>query len=142
MNPDEYEQNLELEQMILHLSRRLRTRPSKHLHRQAYIQLYILRLLQKEPEGLTARELSDRLTNSPSTTSELIQKLEKKGLISKKANPKDKRSWLIQISPAGEEKLRELCETNASDAFSVLTSAEKNELLSLIKKVWQYKTER
>lgn len=142
MNPDEYEQNLELEQMILHLSRRPQTKPSRHLHRQAYIQLYILRLLQKEPESMTARELSDRLTNSASTTSELVQKLEKKGLISRKANPSDKRSWLIQISPEGEEKLRQLCEHNASDAFSVLTSAEKNELMRLLKKVWQYETER
>lgn len=141
MNPEKTEQNLELEQIILHLARRLQTHPPRHLHRQAYIQLYILRILQKNPEGMTARELSERLTNSASTTSELIQKLSSKGLITRRENPADRRSRLIRISPAGEEKLRQVCETSPSDAFSALTFDEKDELLRLLRKVWQYEAE-
>ncbi len=59
----------------------------------------------------TAGELSRVLGLQPSTLTSMLDRLEARGLLARSANPRDRRSWLVQLRPPGRrmaEKLRRL----------------------------------
>ena len=68
-------------------------------------QYNVLRILRGSPDGLTCREIGDRmLTRDPDIT-RLLDRLEKRGLISRARNGEDRRIVVTQITEAGLELL-------------------------------------
>jgi MarR family transcriptional regulator, organic hydroperoxide resistance regulator len=61
---------------------------------------YFLRALWHE-DGLTQRELSNRVGTMEPTTLSAILIMEKKGLVRRVRNPDDKRKWHIHLTPKG-----------------------------------------
>lgn len=68
-------------------------------------QLWALWELRNRP-GLRVSELSQALSLHPSTTSNLLDKLEKKGLVERRRGGPDQRVVQVSVSPAGEALIR------------------------------------
>ena len=67
------------------------------------VQAGILFLLQEKP-ARTMSEISQLLTLDNSTVTGLIDRLEKFGFVERKANPKDRRVALINMTPQGRDE--------------------------------------
>ncbi len=91
-----------------------------------------------EEDGLTLIELTKRLYSDPATIKLMIDKLEKKGLVKRIENEKDKRSLKIFLTENGkllEEPLRELVKGVIKESLINFTKDEKVEIKRLLKKL-------
>jgi DNA-binding MarR family transcriptional regulator len=66
----------------------------------------VLLELQAEPEGLRMQDLGDRAVLSRTRVSRLVDELEGRGLVQRRADPSDKRATLASITPAGQAAFR------------------------------------
>ncbi len=69
----------------------------------------ILRTLRLKG-AMSQRELSDLCVLDVTTMSRTLDKLEHMGLIKRTDNPECRRSWVISLTPAGEEKADKVIE--------------------------------
>ena len=63
-------------------------------------QFYILRL-QWDPEGNNQKDIARRAFMSESVASQVIKKMEERGLLRRKPNPKDSRAYLVSLTAIG-----------------------------------------
>ncbi len=79
----------------------------------------ILRTLRLKG-AMSQRELSDLCVLDVTTMSRTLDKLENMGLIKRTDNPECRRSWVISLTPAGEEKADKVIELfkMADEVFS------------------------
>lgn len=92
----------------------------------------------KDSDGITQREIAERLDIRPQSLSEALALLEDDGLARKEANPSDKREMLVYITEEGlitEQRLRESREKRAAEYLSILSSEEKATLFSILSKL-------
>jgi len=96
----------------------------------------ILGILEEE-SPISQRDLVARLDMKPQSASEIIRKLEKKGLISRWQSPEDKRVYIVSLTPAGEKEIEQFDEF--IDVSPILLEGldddEKLELMRLIQKM-------
>ncbi len=88
--------------------------------------------------NISQREITERLNLKPGSMSEVLTKLENKGLIKRTQSEDDKRTSIISLTEAGIEKADEAYETRSErrvEMFSYLDDIEKNTLLSLLEKI-------
>ena len=96
----------------------------------------ILDVLSKN-DGLSQRQIAERLNIRPQSASEAIASMEGQGLVEKRANELDKRSSLVYITPTGRRRqidLRNERIENARKIFEPLNAQEKQTLLELLNK--------
>ena len=89
-------------------------------------------------DGVSQAELVPLLGVSPSTASELTEKLLAAGLISREKSPEDKRRLLIYVTDAGRaaaESFRQSSAEALADAFAVLDGDEQALLQSLLSRI-------
>lgn len=81
--------------------------------------------------AMSQRELSDLCVLDVTTMSRTLDKLEKMGLIKRSDNPGCRRSWVISLTPEGEEKADKVIELfkMADEVFSDGMTAEEVERL-------------
>jgi DNA-binding MarR family transcriptional regulator len=82
-------------------------------HRFAQVfktQYNVLRILRGAPEGLPCGEIGNRMVTRDSDITRLLDRLEKRALISRCRESKDRRTVLVRIAPAGSELLARLDE--------------------------------
>jgi MarR family transcriptional regulator, organic hydroperoxide resistance regulator len=100
-------------------------------------QYQILRELW-ESDGLTPRELADRLHVEMPTVTRTVQRMLRDGLVRRQAHPADARSVRICLTPLGNE-LREaavaLADKEAEAALSGLSALERATLATLLQKI-------
>ena len=93
---------------------------------------YFLRALWHE-DGLTQRELSNRVGTMEPTTLSAILIMEKKGLVRRVRNRDDRRKWHIHLSPKGralKTKLLPLAREVVDTAVQNLSRGEVTQLLN------------
>lgn len=56
-----------------------------------------------EQDAITQRELSKRTEKDPTNITRILDQLERKGWILRKANVEDRRSYLIYVTPSGRD---------------------------------------
>lgn len=98
---------------------------------------YFLRVLWEE-DGLTQRELSNRVGTMEPTTLEAIKTIEAKGLVRREHDLKDKRKRLVYLTEKGrslEEILLPLARALVDEAVVDLTDDEETVLRELLQKV-------
>ncbi|PZE21234.1 MarR family winged helix-turn-helix transcriptional regulator [Paenibacillus xerothermodurans] len=61
-----------------------------------------------EEDGITQKELSNRIEKDPTNVTRILDQLERKGWIRRAANREDRRSFLTHITEAGRELSKEL----------------------------------
>ncbi len=100
---------------------------------------FILFVLSKY-KCMTFGEISEKINRDKSTTTVLVKKLEKSGLVEIKKCEKDNRRKFVSLTEKGEEyncvteKLSsELLETS----YKNFSDAEKNTLLNLLEKLYE-----
>ncbi len=71
-------------------------------------QFNILNLLHGQPDGLTQIELSRQLIMHRSNVTGLVDRLEKRKLLIRKANKNDRRVYLIVLTPAGRKLIEQI----------------------------------
>ena len=73
-------------------------------------QYNVLRILRGAPEGLACGEIADRMITRDPDVTRLLDRLEKRGLIARSRESKDRRMVLTRIAPEGLRVLGELDE--------------------------------
>ena len=87
-------------------------------------------------DGITQRELMERLGVQPSTMSELIAKLEASHMIERRPNNEDKRTINLFISEEGRLYLEKRNDTDLKeDPFDILSEEDKLQFARLTDKV-------
>ena len=71
-------------------------------------QYNVLRILRGSPEGLTCSEIGQRMISRDPDITRLLDRLEKRALVSRCRETKDRRLVLTRISPQGLRLLGEL----------------------------------
>lgn len=114
---------------------------SKHIYEKYELtqaEVDMLFALHIYKEGLTAKEVSERMVFSSGGTSKVVKKLETKELIYKKNSLKDKRSCLLYL----QEKAKKIVEEcmpqfreNDKYFYDVLDEEEKKVLEKAFKKI-------
>src|SRR5947199_4936684 len=70
-------------------------------------QWVILARLERQP-GITQNEMAAIVEVEPITIARLVDRLEARGLVERRADPKDRRVWRLQLTPAAAPVLREI----------------------------------
>ncbi len=73
-------------------------------------QYNVLRILRGAPEGLTCGEIGSRMITRDPDITRLLDRLEKRGLVARARETKDRRVVLTRISPEGLKLLSRLDE--------------------------------
>ncbi len=73
-------------------------------------QYNVLRILRGAPEGLPCNEIARRMISRDPDITRLLDRLEKRSLISRCREAKDRRTVLTRITPEGLKLLRDLDE--------------------------------
>src|SRR5947208_9435051 len=73
-------------------------------------QYNVLRILRGAPEGLPCGEIANRMITRDPDITRLLDRLEKRGLISRSREVKDRRTVTARITPAGLKLLGSLDE--------------------------------
>ncbi len=109
-----------------------------HLFRhagQSRTQDKVLKLLAQRGE-LTQKELRQVLDTRPGSISELISKLEAKGLVISEKDPQDRRQSVLKLTGRGMERGTALSQTEGEgQMFDALTEEEQGTLKSLLEKL-------
>lgn len=95
-------------------------------------------ILLRETEGMTQKELTVRLGVQPGSASEVLNKLEQVGLISRTPSETDHRTTDIRLTPDGEALAKEASAKRAErheQMFAVLSEEEKDTLIALLERV-------
>ncbi|MDE7327836.1 MAG: MarR family transcriptional regulator [Lachnospiraceae bacterium] len=97
-------------------------------------------MILNESESITQRDLTERLGIQPGSASEILSKLESAGWILRIQNEADRRTTDVCLTDSGRELAAEALaqrQKRHEEMFSCLSAEEKQELLSLLEKVYE-----
>lgn len=128
--------------LIIALSRAL-----QHIHKESELLFYrngltmaqfmVLEALYHKGD-LTIKEIIGAVLSSGGNITVVVRNLEQRGLVARLSNPKDKRSFVIQITDAGKCLLMPVYAQHmayvAKAAFSV-SEEEKKQIIDILKKL-------
>lgn len=128
--------------LIIALGRTYRNahRKSSELFREKGLtlaQFTVLELLYNRGEQ-TVQSIIDKVLSSSGNITVVVRNLEQMGLVGRRDNPEDGRSYLIGITPKGKALMDETFVAhmaNLEEAFSKLTMEEKETVVALLKKL-------
>lgn len=91
-----------------------------------------------EEDNVPLKDLVEKMDIRPSSLSELVQKLQRAGLVETQADEQDRRSVRVRLTDEGRQRAQELTsarEEKLSQMFSGLDEEEQQTLLSLLTKL-------
>lgn len=91
-----------------------------------------------EQDGISQKVLSEKSLKDQPTTTRILDKLERRGLICRQADPKDRRVSLIYLTPEGREirdPLIELAHQALEQALAGLSEQERTQLKNLLNRI-------
>ncbi|MDL2254246.1 MarR family transcriptional regulator [Ruminococcaceae bacterium OttesenSCG-928-I18] len=97
----------------------------------------ILKMLLHQ-DGMTQRELTEKLEITSSSCGELITKLERGGFLEKRQSPADKRTFNVYLTESGRalaEQYKKKAVVELEEWASDLTAQEKEQLFFLLGKL-------
>ncbi len=68
--------------------------------------------LERHPEGLTMRELSQRMMVTGGNVTGITDQLEREGLVVRTPHPNDRRAFFVRLTPAGRRLFRRMASTH------------------------------
>ncbi|PWG00396.1 MarR family winged helix-turn-helix transcriptional regulator [Levilactobacillus bambusae] len=132
------EKSNEVMQNMMRIINAIRKNGARHYHYQYSSQTRVLALIAQH-QDITQSELSELLDIRPSSTSELLKKLESKGLVTRSADPNDGRVSHFTLTDAGQKIAKEFHGDAINDLTENLTqnltSDEVDQLNHLLEKV-------
>jgi DNA-binding MarR family transcriptional regulator len=97
-----------------------------------------LRTLGHAPGPMRMVDLAERMHVVPRTVTTLVDALEADDLIERRADPTDRRSTQVHLTPRGEQRLRDMGRARreaAGELLSTLSDAEREQLRGLLVKL-------
>lgn len=97
----------------------------------------VLKILYRKGT-VSQKEVQDFLDVKPGTISEIITKLEKKGLLTRIQDINDRRKVLLSLTEKGRmdvEAFNQNYQNNVMSYFNILTEGEKNEFTRILNKI-------
>jgi MarR family transcriptional regulator for hemolysin len=94
-------------------------------------QWVILARLERQP-GLSQNEIAALVEVEPISVARLVDRLESRGLVERRADPKDRRIWRLHLTPAAEPVLRDLKRHKEELRDEITAGVDPAELNSLI----------
>ncbi len=91
-----------------------------------------------EQDGLTPRELADRLDVEMPTVTRTVQRLLRDGFVRREAHPEDARSVRIYLTPRGEderERASRIIARETEHALAGFTPSERQHLVALMERI-------
>ena len=88
--------------------------------------------------AMSPSELGERLIVTRATVTGLIDSLERRGFVRRSANPADRRSLLVEITPMGLEvvqQVRTIIHRNETAWMKVLSDTELQEYITLLHRI-------
>lgn len=111
-----------------------------HRHSHAHhAQAHVYSIIKKRGP-MTQKELMQMLDVRSSSLSEMLSKLEQRGLIVRERNEKDKRGFIVSVNESCEspfKAIRQKDHQGISDIFAALEDDEKAQLGKLLTKIIQ-----
>jgi MarR family transcriptional regulator for hemolysin len=77
------------------------------VHEMTRAQWVMMLWLERKP-GITQKELSDLLEVEPITVARLVDRLESRGMVERRADPADRRIWRLHLLPEAVPLLEEI----------------------------------
>ncbi len=130
-HPEFFRDPESLEGMFIACARRMRHNARR---RFGSTQDRIIRILDENGGTMGQKALQELLRVQPGSISEILAKMEEKGLISRSRDDEDKRASLITLQTEA------LPDSDETSCFSVLSEEEKETLRSLLQKVLNTET--
>ena len=91
------------------VGRMLRTEGDRRARTQGMTRAQWVMLLRLERQpGLSQKELAELLEVEPITVARLVDRLEARGLVERRADPADRRVWRLHLLPGAADVLEEL----------------------------------
>ena len=108
--------------LLYDVARTMRTRADQRARTRGMTraQWVILARLERQP-GLTQNEMAAIVEVEPITIARLVDRLEARGLVVRKADPRDRRVWRLHLTPAAAPILREIAKYRA-EIHEVITA--------------------
>ena len=94
-------------------------------------QYNVLRILRGAPDGLSCGEIASRMITKDPDITRLLDRMERRGLISRSREAKDRRTVIARITPAGRELVGQLDEPILAAHLHQLGHLEENRLQQL-----------
>ena len=69
---------------------------------------WVLLLRVRDRPGLSQKELAELLEVEPITVARLVDRLEGRGMVERRADPRDRRIWRLHLRPAADPVLKEI----------------------------------
>ena len=101
-------------------------------------QYNILVILRDQEAGLSQVEISERQLVDRSNMTGLIDRLEKRGLVKRTDHPRDRRTYLVKLTPKGRDlvaRAREPYHQEVERLMGCLTSAEARAMAAGLEKL-------
>ena len=95
----------------------------------------LLAQLERHPDGLTMRELSQRLMVTGGNITGITDQLEAEGLVSRDAHPSDRRSFAVKLTAAGRRQFKKMASTHEQwivELLSGWSAEEKAQVYGLL----------
>jgi MarR family transcriptional regulator for hemolysin len=108
--------------LLYDVARTMRTRADQRARARdmTRAQWVILAHLERQP-GLTQNEMAAIVEVEPITIARLVDRLEARELVVRKADPRDRRVWRLHLTPAATPILREIAKYRA-EIHEVITA--------------------
>lgn len=128
-------QNLSL--MLIKASRLLKNKMDHALKEFdiTAVQFSVIKQILTSEEPITAAEIAQYLGSDRPTISEILHRLENKGIIIKVDNPTDKRSCYLQVDKEADQlvgKISMISDSLTAEIFSIYTEEEITQLSRMI----------
>ena len=95
----------------------------------------LLAQLEREPDGLTMGELSQRLMVTGGNVTGITDQLEAEGLVRRAAHPSDRRAFAVQLTPNGRRQFRRMAAIHEQwvvELFAALGGRQQNQMYTLL----------
>ena len=94
-------------------------------HGMTRAQWGILIWLERQP-GISQKELAELLEVEPITVARLVDRLEARGMVERRPDPRDRRIWRLHLSPPAHLALREINQQRAGMAAMVTNDIDED----------------
>ena len=104
-------------------------------------QYNVLTILRGEGKPLPVLEIRGRLVARTAAITSLLDKLEKRGLVTREHCPEDRRVWFVELTTSGKklaDSMDEAVMAMHKKLCGGLTSAECRTLVELLEKAWSH----
>jgi len=107
-------------------------------HGMTRAQWGILIWLERQP-GISQKELSELLEVEPISVARLIDRLEARGMVERRPDPRDRRIWRLHLSPPAHAVLLDINEQRANMATMVMQGVDDTSQAIMIEALFQMK---